>query len=177
MIKLHDLVGREDAWGRAMGREVFARLLAEVERRPDEAVIGISLKGVRRLDVSFSSESIVELARRYRGSKGFYLTDVADGDLEENIDAAAKRIDQPIVVRDGKSPRYIGALPSPGVKDALDFVVERVQARAAEFATAKSMSIANASNKFKQLWNHGFLLRRESAADSGGVEFVYHRIG
>jgi predicted transcriptional regulator len=31
--------------------------------------------------------------------------------------------------------------------------------------------------KFKQLWEQGFLLRRESVADSGGVEFVYQRIG
>ena len=39
------------------------------------------------------------------------------------------------------------------------------------------MSIANASTKFKQLWEQGFLLRQESVADSGGVEFVYQRIG
>ena len=31
--------------------------------------------------------------------------------------------------------------------------------------------------KFKQLWEQGFLLRQESTADTGGVEYVYHRIG
>ena len=39
------------------------------------------------------------------------------------------------------------------------------------------MTIANASMKFKQLWEQGFLLREESAADSGGMEYVYSRIG
>jgi hypothetical protein len=44
----------------------------------------------------------------------------------------------------------------------------RAQSRAAEFATRTGMSIANARMKFKQLWEQGFLLRRESVADSGG---------
>jgi predicted transcriptional regulator len=30
--------------------------------------------------------------------------------------------------------------------------------------------------KFKQLWEQGFLLRQESTADSGGLEYVYRRI-
>jgi predicted transcriptional regulator len=53
----------------------------------------------------------------------------------------------------------------------------RPQTRAAEFAAEKGISIANASMKFKQLWDQGFLLRRESTSDTGGVEFVYQRIG
>jgi hypothetical protein len=49
--------------------------------------------------------------------------------------------------------------------------------RAVEFAQATpDMSIANASTKFKQLWEQGFLLRRETTAESGGVEYVYCRI-
>jgi hypothetical protein len=60
----------------------------------------------------------------------------------------------------------------------LSFALTRGQARAAEFAEAKTgMSIANASTKFKQLWEQGFLLRRESVADTGGIEFIYHCIG
>ena len=40
-----------------------------------------------------------------------------------------------------------------------------------------SVSLTNASNKFKQLWQQGFLLRQERAAETGGVEYVYYRIG
>jgi predicted transcriptional regulator len=39
------------------------------------------------------------------------------------------------------------------------------------------MSIANASSKFKHLWEQGFLLRQEEMADAGGAEFVYQPIG
>lgn len=42
--------------------------------------------------------------------------------------------------------------------------MSRPQTRAAEFAAQRNLSIANASMKFKQLWDRGFLLRRESAA-------------
>ena len=71
----------------------------------------------------------------------------------------------------------IGSDPSEGAREAFQFAMGRAQCRASEFAVEKGISIANASMKFKQLWNDGFLLRRESAADSGGVEFVYQRIG
>jgi predicted transcriptional regulator len=72
----------------------------------------------------------------------------------------------------------IGTEPKQGCREAFQFALQRPNARAAEFAVSKKdMSIANASMKFKQLWEHGFLLRQESAADSGGVEYVYQRIG
>ena len=130
------------------------------------------------MDMSFASETIVELARRYRGTKGICLTSLHDHDMMENIDAAAARKDQPILVWRSKSARVLGAQPTQGCREAFDFALERPQARASEFALAKkSMSVANASMKFKQLWELGFLLRHEGAADTGGVEYVYQRIG
>jgi hypothetical protein len=119
----------------------------------------------------------VELTRRYRGAKGICLVDLTDADMIENIDAAAARKGEPLLLWQGKSARVLGAQPTQGCREAFDFALERPQARAAEFAqTKKNMTIANASMKFKQLWEQGFLLRRESAADTGGVEFVYQRI-
>jgi hypothetical protein len=48
--------------------------------------------------------------------------------------------------------------------------------RASDFvATNPGMIIANASMKFKQLWENGFLLHQERVAGSGGIEFVYFR--
>ncbi|MDA8250736.1 MAG: hypothetical protein M0Z28_16410, partial [Rhodospirillales bacterium] len=84
--------------------------------------------------------------------------------------------DQPLLVWCGKSAELIGCRPSEGAREAFQFAMTRAQSRAAEFAIEKGISIANASMKFKQLWDGGFLLRRESAADSGGVEYVYRRI-
>jgi hypothetical protein len=159
-----------------MGRKVFQRLLQHVERNSDQTVFAISLRGVKRIDYSFSSETIVQLARRFRGGKGFYLVDIASPEIEENIDAAARRVEQPLLVIEAGKHRFIGLAPTPGTKAALDLVVQRPQARAAEIADEIEVSVANASMKLKQLWTHGFVMRHESVADTGGVEFIYHRI-
>jgi hypothetical protein len=177
VLPLRDFMDRPDGWGRGQGREVYQRLLQFVESSPGVLVFRISMKGVQRVDISFASETIIELARRYRRQKGFCIVDLNDKDLIENVDAAAEKKEQPILMWRDKSGEVIGSKPSEGTKEAFQFAMARVQSRASEFAAQKGMSIANASMKFKQLWEQGFLLRRESTADTGGVEFVYQRIG
>lgn len=177
VLALRDFMDRPDGWGRDQGRSVYQRLLRAVEESASTLIIRISMKGVQRVDMSFASETIVELARRYRGVKGMCLIDLTDNDMIENIDAAASKKSQPLLVWQGRFARVLGAQPTEGCREAFDFALERSQARAAEFAQAKkNISIANASMKFKQLWEQGFLLRRERVADSGGLEFVYQRI-
>ena len=178
VIRLRKFMDEPEGWGRLAGREVYQRLLEFVEANPGVMVFRVSTEGVRRVDISFASETLVELARRYRGSKGFCLVDLEDVDMIENWDAAAAKKSQPIILWAGDNGRVIGAEPSQGNHDALLFALSRPQVRAAEFAEATpGMLIANASTKFKQLWAQGFLLRRESVADGGGIEFVYQRIG
>lgn len=178
MLALRDFMDRSEGWGRNEGRNVYQRMLDFVEDNPGIVIFKVSMKDVQRIDISFASETIVELARRYRRSKGFCIIDLTDEDLIENLDAAAAKKQQPILVWRGRSPRVVGIEPSEGTREAFQFAIGRAHARAAEFASVKrGMSIANASMKFKQLWEQGFLLRREAAAETGGVEFIYHRIG
>jgi hypothetical protein len=176
-LKLRDFMDRDEGWGRSEGRSVYPRLLSFVESNPGHAVFRVSLKGVTRVDISFASETLIELARRYRGSKGFCFVDLGDADMEENWDAAALKKVQPITAWTGGEPRLLGPKPSQGTRDALAFAFAAPTVRAAQFVEATpAMSVANASSKFKQLWEQGFLLRQESAAETGGVEFVYSRI-
>jgi hypothetical protein len=177
VLPLLEYMDRPEGWGRSQGREVHQRLLEFVERNPGILVFRISMKGVQRVDISFASETIVEIARRYRRTKGFCVVDLTDRDLIENLDAAAEKKEQPIVVWGEKSENVLGPEPSEGLREAFQFAMARAQCRAAEFAIKKEISIANASMKFKQLWEQGFLLRRESTADTGGVEFIYQCIG
>ena len=178
VLGLRDVMDRSDGWGRSQGREVYQRLLRAVEDSPGVLVFKVSMKGVERVDISFASETVVELARRYRGTKGFCLVDLTDPDLIENVDAAAAKKGQPLLMWQGKSARLLGIEPSQGCREAFQFALQRPQARSTEFAESKKgITIANASMKFKQLWEQGFLLRQESTADSGGVEYVYNRIG
>ena len=157
-------------------RTTEERVRTSSTRIPKRTIFPISFEGVKQVDYSFASETVVQLARRFKGEKGFYLVDIGTPYIEENIDAAARRVEQPLVIADAKGHRFIGSEPSTGSKAALDFVVARPHARAAEIADAIQVSVANASMKLKQLWSSGFLLRRESVAETGGVEFVYQRI-
>lgn len=177
MLPLRNLMDRAEGWGRTEGRHVYHRLLDFVEASPGTVTFRISMKGVERIDISFASETVVELARRYRRVKGFCIVDLTDADLIENLDGAAQRKEQPLLLWHAQRARLIGGEPSEGTREAFQFAMSRPQVRASEFATRQGISIANASMKFKQLWEQGFILRRESAADTGGVEFVYQRIG
>lgn len=177
-LRLRDFMAEDDGWGRNAGRETYRKLMDFVEVHPGVLVFRVSLSGVRRIDISFASETLVELARRYRGRKGFCFVDLTDGDQIENWAAAAQRTGQPIMSWDpsGK-PRVLGLEPSQGNADAFRFALDRPEVRAAEYGAARTaMSITNASSKFKQLWEQGFLLRREVVAESGGVEYLYMRI-
>jgi hypothetical protein len=177
-IRLYDFMKTQEGWGREQGRKVYQKLIDFVEAKPGVMIFKVSLDGTKRIDISFASESVIELARRYRGKKGFCFIDLTDQDMVENWEAAASRKGQPIMVWEGKKGRVIGVEPSRGTLGAFQFALERERTRATEFAASiPKMSIANASTKFKQLWEQGFLLRREDVAESGGVEFAYYRIG
>jgi hypothetical protein len=164
-------------WGREQGRAVYGGLLTFVESRPGQLIFLVSMKGVDRADISFASETVVELARRYRCVKGLALKDLTDVDMLENWEAAASRKHQPLMVHGSERAFVIGSQPSQGNVDAFHFALKYPSVRATQFATATKISIANASMKFKQLWEQGFLLRRECVAESGGIEFVYFQIG
>jgi hypothetical protein len=177
-LRLKDFMSSSEGWGREQGREVYNKLLRFVEGRPGTILFRVSVRDVSRVDISFASETIVELARRYRGSKGFAFIDLDDPDMLENWEAAAAKKNQPLMVWKGADGRAIGIEPSQGTVEAFQFALARPRSRAAEFVKAMpTVSIANASTKFKQLWEQGFLLRRENIAESGGVEYVYLRIG
>ena len=174
-LRLRDFMPAADGWGRAAGRIVYAKLMEFVENHPGVLVFRVSVAGINHIDISFSSETLVELARRYRGTKGFAFIDLNDADQRENWDAAALRAKQPVMSwdRTGK-PSPMGPEPSQGTVDAFRFALGRKATRAAEYAAhAKDISITNASSKFKQLWEQGFLLRVEAIAESGGVEYIY----
>lgn len=178
ILRLRDFMVSPEGWGREQGRIVYQKLVDFVESRPEVMIFKIILEGVRRTDISFASETLVEVARRFRGKKGFCFVDLDDQDIEENWEAAAERKKQPFVIWTNGGWHVIGIRPSQGCLSAFEFAMGRTYTRAAEFAVAfPEISIANASTKFKQLWEQGFLLRQESTAESGGVEFNYRRIG
>lgn len=175
-IRLRELMSLEDGWGIEEGREVYHKFLGRIEAHPQAVMFRISLAGVRRTDVSFPRESVVELARRFRGQKGFSLWDATDENVLDNWDAAATKREQPLFVWNRKGYRLLGPLPSPGLRRLLDFALESESVTTAQVARHFRWSASNASNKLRALAEGGYLLRREETAASGGIEFLHHRI-
>jgi hypothetical protein len=119
----------------------------------------------------------VELAVQFRMQRGFYLMDVEDEDLLENWDAAALRCQQPLFVWAHGIPRLLGPAIGEGTRTTLSHVLSTGTVTAGEVARSLDIKVQNASNKLKQLWEEGYILRREQMAPTGGVEFAYVRIG
>lgn len=175
-VRLSNFMHSSDGWGHEEGREVGAKLLAVVEANPGIKVFRISMEGVARTDASFPRESVMEIARRYRTDKGFCLYALEDQDLLYNWSLAAEQKRQPVCVWNGNSHTFIGLPPSKGNVSILDYALYREAVRATDAAKDLGMKLPNASTKLKQLWDQGFLLRRDEVAESGGVEFTYYRI-
>ena len=166
-----------ERWGRAAGGTIHRTLMDRLGAHSDPAPFRISMMGVRRIDVTFATVAIVEPIRQYLGTKSVCLVDLADQDIFENIAAAADRLNVPLTIWNGDRVQMAGPPPSSGLREALDYALNRTELRAAELARAQRLSITNASTKLKQLWAKGYLMRDEAWARSGGAEFVYRRIG
>jgi hypothetical protein len=93
--------------------------------------------------------------------------------MEENWAAAAERAKQPLMNGWGKVARTGPAAIAGSGRCVSVWLDEGRDSGIRLRRERKEVSITDASNKFKQLWENGFLLRREATAESGGVEFVY----
>ncbi len=166
----------QDGWGNAQGKAVGALLESKILAHPLNEIFQVSFKGVERTDASFSRESVVEIANRFRTKKAFIIVDLEDSDLIENLELAAEKKNQPLFMWHGDSWRILGPQPTKGNADLLHYVLTVPEITTSSASSALELKITNASTKLKQLWESGFIMRREELAQSGGIEFIYYRI-
>lgn len=175
-LRLQDYMQSCRGWGNSEGRQTRDLLHALLEACPAEQMIRISLAGVQT-DLTFAREAVVELARSERGHRGFCLCDAGDPDLVENWDAAALTRAQPLLLwQAGTAYQILGPQPAVGLRAMLAFVLAVPAARTQEAAAALGLNMPNASNKLKQLWTEGYILRREQSRSPGVLEYEYYRI-
>lgn len=175
-IRLVELMKSPDGWGNSQGKEVGSLLEQYINCHPASEIFHLSFHGVERTDASFSRESVVEIACRFRARKAIAIVDLEDEDLIENLDVAATRKAQPLFMWQGESWTLLGPGPSKGNKDLLNYLMDQRETTASSAAATLDLKITNASTKLKQLWEDGYVMRREDLAPSGGIEFVYYSI-
>ena len=182
-LRLRDYMESDDGWGNKAGQLVHRRIVRSVQKMPQVVMFRISLSGVRCVDVSFARESVIELARRYRGEKGFCLLDVGSDegvdaeDVLDNWRLAAGDCKQPLTVWTDGGPRVIGPQPTEPAQELLNLVLTRKALRTPEAAKSLNKELNNVSTQLKNLTDRGFILRQEVPAQTGGVEYRYMAIG
>lgn len=178
MITLSSITGEQPFLsGNKQGKEVFHKLLGEIESHPGVAVFGISLKGIQATDASFPRESVISLIKMYSGEKAFFLSDFASDDLKDNWDYAAKAKKQAVIVHlDSRKYDVIGPELSDGIKELLNFVMEEGEVTSSAVAKHFEITAQNASAKMKKLFSMGLVTGSKETAKTGGLEFVYHAI-
>ena len=173
IIKLAELIGKDTAFGNALGRQVFQKIQAVLDAHPASKTVGISFEGIEMMDASFARESIVSLAKAKRGEIGFFLRDFATKDLMDNWDYAAKAKDQPMIVIKEKGFDVIGPDLSDGAREVLGFVMKKGVVTTSMVADEFKIKVPNASVRLKKMLDQGLLLGEKEVAESGGLEYNF----
>lgn len=175
---LIDFTNTSLANGNILGKETFRKLSEYVDSNPSYNIFGISLEGIKSTDISFPRESVLSIAKLYRGQKGFYLEgmDKNDRDLFDNWQGAAAAKDQPMIIWYEHNYEIIGPNTSESNLELIDYVLKNKSVTTSKVALDLDISVHNASTKLKKLVDHGYIMRSEDVAETGGIEFVYHAI-
>ena len=170
--------GNPMPFGNQEGKKVFPQLKAIIDSAQTQKVFEISFEGIKFTDSSFARESILLLAKMYRGQKGIFLSyfDPEYVDMLDNWDYAAGKVGQPILVKMGGDIRLLGNQLSSSNKEVFDLVMKAKAITTSKVAAQLNLSVPNASTKLKKLVDEGYILRVEEVAESGGIEFIYKSI-
>ena len=174
VVKLRDFTGGTDRpFGNSQGKAVFRGLADFLEAHSAVRVFGISLEGIEATDASFPRESVISLAKKLRGEKGIYLTDLHNRDLIDNWSYAALAKAQPMVIWNGQDFEVIGPEMNQATRTLVNYVLRQCQVTTSQVAADLGLSVQNASTRLKKLVLEGYFLRLEEVAETGGIEFKY----
>lgn len=176
VVKLRRFTNSELPFGNIEGKEVFRKLVGFVEQNHRTKVFGISFDGIEATDASFPRESVVALAKHIRPERGVFLTDLADRDLIDNWNYAARFKDQPLVIWSDSSFEIIGPEVNQATRTLVEYVLTKRAVTASQAAADLGLSVPNASTRLKNLVAAGYILRAEEVAQTGGIEFEYRAI-
>jgi hypothetical protein len=176
VVKLRDFTRDGHPFGNVQGKDVFRQLVDYVEQHPRTQIFGISLDGIEATDASFPRESVISLAKHFRGQRGIFLKDLTDRDLIDNWIYAARAKEQPLVIWGDSSFEIIGPELNPATRALVEYVLTKGSVLASQVAADLQLSVQNASTRLKKLVADGYCLRAEDVAESGGIEFKYRAI-
>ncbi len=81
-----------------------------------------------------------------------------------------------MVVFDNMKYEILGPKITSSTKELVDYVLYKENVLVSQVATELGISVQNASTRLKKLVADGYILRTESIAESGGIEYRYNAI-
>jgi len=176
VINLREFTSGDHPFGNVQGRQTYNKLAEFIDANPSQAVFGISLNEIVATDASFPRESIIAIAKQYRGEKGFFLEGIKSRDLIDNWNYAARAKEQPLVIWSEEGFELIGPEVSSSTKALLEYIFANLSVTTSRVASDLHITVQNASTQLKKLVNLGFIMRSEEIAESGGLEYIYNAI-
>lgn len=176
-IGLRDVIGSVEPWGRDDGRKA-CRQLEDVILAEDPTVktFVLNFTGIFKMDASFPQEAFVELIRKFHERKCFVLTNFENKTIEDNVSMAFVNSGENGIVRDAGGRRILGPELASSLLEILNFAETRDTITSKEVKDELKVSLPNASNKLKALWEAGLLHKTEGFAKSGGRENLYSAV-
>jgi hypothetical protein len=177
IMKLYEFSQNEKPYGNETGKKVFSQMREHVEKHKNIMIFEISFERIKFADSSFARESLILLAQLYKGKKGFFISNLYDPDVIDNIDYAAVALNQPLTIKLKDEINLLGPALTKSNLEIFNFVKNKKQVTTSQLASSMNLSVQNASSKLKKLVDDGYILRFEETAESGGIEFIYQFIG
>lgn len=175
-INLRKFTIDDHPFGNVQGRQTYNKLAEFIDANPTQTIFGISLSEIEATDASFPRESVVAIAKQYRGEKGFFLEGFKSRDLIDNWNYAARAKEQPLIIWGKNEFELIGPEISTSTKTLLAYIFEKRSVTTTRVANDLNISVQNASTKLKKLVEQGFIMRTEEIAETGGLEYIYFAI-
>jgi len=166
------------AWGAAAGAAAFTKANQHLLPLPDRTLVVIDFTSIERADVSFLREAVVELVRKHRPRLLFIVADLADPDVQANLESALALRGEALLIRRLRGAPFVIGKQLPREHE----LTLRTLQEHAEFTSAMltarpfALESSTASARLSALWNAGLVDRAVGVAPSGGKEYKYSPI-
>ena len=175
-INLKDYTKEDLVFGNALGREVYQKLYDYISSIPNEDIFEISLEGIRATDASFPRESVINLAKNYKGEKAFFITNAMNDDILDNWAYGSRAKKLPLISWKNNTYKIIGEELTDNMRALLDFIMENNRVTSSAVSKKFDISTQNANAKLKKLLELGLVLASKEPSETGGLEYIFKAI-
>jgi DNA-binding transcriptional ArsR family regulator len=161
--------------GGGAGRAFAGQLIELIEDEfSDEYKFNLSFKGVDNADSAFLIYGIVKVMKQSVGEWHFVITDLISKDLKVNLECAALRSNQVLVVLDKEKLSLMGPELPAQQKQIFELLKRKGACPTTEVAEELGISVQAAGNHLLRMYDGGIIARINSQGTSGNKkEYCY----